>query len=70
MVAITIPTVGYREVFAEKSIALEAWTIFIVVFGVSAAAVAIGSVTGLFVEGEVGRLIGSRRLESRPSMSG
>jgi voltage-gated potassium channel len=41
------------------------WTIVIVVFGVAAAAVALGSATSLFVEGELGRMIGSRKLESR-----
>lgn len=64
MVAITIPTVGYAETVPNDT-ALRLWTVVIIVFGVSSAAVAIGSVTGLFVEGEVGRLIGSRKLESR-----
>jgi len=64
MVAITITTIGYREVVPESS-AFQAWTMVVVIFGVSAAAVAVGSVTGLFVEGEIGRLIGSRKLESR-----
>ncbi len=64
MVAITIPTVGYREAVPRTPL-FEAWTIVIVIFGVTAAAVAVSSVTGLFVGGEVGRLIGSRKLESR-----
>ena len=41
MVAITIPTVGYREVVPETP-PFEAWTILIVMFGVTAAAVEIG----------------------------
>jgi voltage-gated potassium channel len=65
MVAITIPTVGYRDELVPRTPLFEAWTIFVILFGVTAAAVAVSSVTGLFVEGEVGRLIGSRKLESR-----
>lgn len=64
MVAITIPTVGYREVVPE-TFWFELWTIVIVVFGVSAAAIAVSSFTGLIVSGEIGRMIGSRKLESR-----
>ena len=64
MVAITLSTVGLTEVF-PRTPAVQVWTVVIVFFGVTSAAVAIGSLTGLIVEGEIGRLIGSRKLESR-----
>jgi voltage-gated potassium channel len=64
MVAITLATVGYREVVTPTP-AVQVWTVIIIVFGVASAGAAIGSLTGLIVEGEVGRLIGSRKLEAR-----
>lgn len=64
MVVITLSTTGYREVVAPTA-ATEIWTMFILIFGVIAATVAIGSLTALIVEGEVGRLIGRRQLESQ-----
>jgi len=65
MVGITLSTVGYREVVDPTTTAVKIWTLLIIVFGVSSAAMALGSVTGLIVEGEMGRLIGSRKVESR-----
>jgi len=64
MVAITLTTTGYREVVDPTPVTV-AWTMVILIFGVIAAMVAVGSLAGLIVEGEVGRLIGSRQLESR-----
>jgi len=63
-VAITLSTVGYREV-VHTTTASKVWTVLIIVFGVSAATVAISSATGLIVGGEVGRLIGSKKMEAR-----
>jgi len=62
--AITLSTVGYREV-ATPSTGVKIWSIVIIVFGTFAALAALSSLTGLIVSGEVGKLIGSRKLESR-----
>lgn len=64
MVAITVSTVGYHEVIPPTR-AVVIWTIVVIVFGVAAAWASIGSLIGMIVEGEVGRLIGSRKLESK-----
>jgi voltage-gated potassium channel len=64
MVAITLTTVGYREVL-EPTPATVVWTMGILVFGFIAAMVFVGLLIALIVEGEVGRLIGSRQLESQ-----
>lgn len=64
MVAITLSTVGYREV-TDRTPAIEIWTVLIITVGVVATMIALGSVTGMIVGGEVGRMIGGRRLESR-----
>lgn len=64
MVSITLSTVGYREI-GDLSPGQRLWTILIIMLGISIVAVVIGNLTGLIVEGEVGRIIGSRRLESR-----
>lgn len=64
MVATTLFMVGYREVY-ETTPAVMAWTIIFIIFGITAMLVALSSFTGLIVEGEVGRLMGSRKLESR-----
>lgn len=64
MVTITLSTVGYREVVHDSG-AAQTWTILIIVVGGLTVAVAGGSLVGMLVEGEVGRLIGSRKLESR-----
>lgn len=63
-VANTLSTVGAREL-AGQTAATTVWTIFIIIFGVIAAMIAVSSLTALIVQGEVGRLIGSRQLESR-----
>ncbi len=65
MVAITLSTVGYREIGGEPSVTQEFWTIGLVVFGISTVAITFSLMTGVLVEGEIGRLIGSRKLESR-----
>jgi len=62
--ASTISTVGYGEI-PKRTWSMELWSIVIIMFGVTTAAMAISSMTGLIVEGEIGRLIGSRKLESR-----
>jgi len=64
MVAITLTTVGYREVL-EPTPATVVWTMGILAFGFIAAMVFVGLLIALIVEGEVGRLIGSRQLESQ-----
>ena len=64
MVTTTVSTVGYREVFRPTP-AVMIWTIVVIVFGVVAIWTSIGSLIGMIVEGEVGRLIGSRKVESK-----
>jgi len=59
-----LSTVGARELAGQTS-ATTIWTIFIIIFGVIAVMVAVSLLIALIVEGEVGRLIGSRQLESR-----
>jgi len=66
MVLITLSTVGYREI-ETLGAGGEIWTMIIIVFGIFAVVSAFGSLTAMVVEGEVGRLIGSRKLESRIS---
>jgi len=65
MVAITLSTVGYRDDVVTQTPATQAWTMMIIMFGVVAVTVVISSLVGLIVQGEVGRLIGSRKLESK-----
>jgi voltage-gated potassium channel len=62
--AITLSTVGYREV-SEPTYGVKIWTILIIIFGIFAVLAAFTALIALIVEGEVGRLIGSRQLESR-----
>jgi voltage-gated potassium channel len=66
MVLITLSTVGFRETVPMDT-AGEIWTMVIILFGIAAVAASFGSLTAMVVEGEVGRLIGSRKLESRIS---
>ncbi|MHC4795802.1 MAG: potassium channel family protein [Planctomycetota bacterium] len=62
--AITLSTVGYREV-SPPTTGVKLWSIAVIIFGISAVLAAFTSLIALIVEGEVGRLIGSRKLESR-----
>ncbi|UCD28168.1 MAG: NAD-binding protein, partial [Planctomycetota bacterium] len=64
-VVITLSTVGFDEIFYERTREIELWSILIIMFGVSSALVAVGCLTAMIVGGEVDRLIGSRKLESR-----
>jgi voltage-gated potassium channel len=66
LVLITLSTVGFGETF-ELGTAGRLWTGVIIVFGIFAVVSAFGSLTAMVVEGEVGRLIGSRKLEARIS---
>jgi len=65
MVAITLSTVGFRDDIVTTNPRVQAWTMLIIVFGVIATMVVITSLVGLIVQGEVGRLFGSRKLESK-----
>ena len=64
MVVITLGKVGYREVVPVTP-ATMIWTILVILFGAAAAGAAIGSLTSLIVQGDVGRLIGSRKVEAK-----
>ncbi len=64
MTAITLSTVGFREVF-DLSPAGRVWTILVCAFGIGTAFTAFGVVTAMIVSGEVGRLLGSRKLQSQ-----
>ena len=66
MVLITVSMVGFNETI-DLGTAGRAWTCLIILFGIAAVVTAFGSLTAMVVEGEVGRLIGSRKLESRIS---
>ncbi|MBN1491562.1 MAG: potassium channel protein [Phycisphaerae bacterium] len=64
MTAITLSTVGYREVF-PLSRAGEAWTVLIIAFGIGAVFAAFGTVTAMIIGGEIGRMMGSRKLHAQ-----
>jgi voltage-gated potassium channel len=64
MVAISITTVGYREVIPQ-TVPFETWTIIVLLIGVAGMTMSISSVTAMIVEGQLGHLIGSRRVEAR-----
>jgi voltage-gated potassium channel len=64
MTATTLSTVGYREVF-HLGTAGRIWTILIIAFGIGTVFAAFGVVTAMIVSGEVGRLMGSRKLQSQ-----
>jgi voltage-gated potassium channel len=64
MVTITLSTVGYRE-SVRQTPANQAWTMILVMFGSLTAAAVIASLAGVLVTGDIGRLIGSRKLEAR-----
>jgi voltage-gated potassium channel len=61
MVAITVSTVGYREV-GELDQTLKILTIVLIVFGISAAIYTIGGFIQMMTEGEIERALGVRRL--------
>jgi len=64
MVIITISTVGYKEVM-QRSPGTIIWTLIIILFGVSTAMVAVSALASMFIEGEIGRIFGSRKVETR-----
>ncbi len=66
MTATTLSTVGYREVFPLHGTG-RAWTILIIVFGIGTVFAAFGTVTAMIVGGEVGRMLGSRKLHAQIS---
>ncbi|EMI56700.1 potassium channel family protein [Rhodopirellula sallentina] len=61
MVVITISTVGYSE-SSSLSPALQLFTVFVILIGMSAAAYTFGGLIQLLLAGEIDRLIGLRRM--------
>ncbi len=61
MVVVTLSTVGYRET-GPMSAGLEAFTILVIVFGVSAALYILGGFFQMMTEGEINRALGLRRV--------
>ncbi|MEQ8785285.1 MAG: potassium channel protein [Pirellulaceae bacterium] len=61
MVVVTISSVGYGE-RSGQSEAVQVFTIFVIVFGMSAAVYTIGGFLQLITEGEIERLLGVRRM--------
>jgi len=64
MTAITLSTVGFREVF-ELSPAGRFWTVLVIAVGVGAVFAAFGMLTAAVVGGEVGRILGRRKLHDQ-----
>lgn len=64
MTVITLSTVGYREVF-EMGPWGRVWTSLLLAFGIAAVFAAFGLITSMVVSGEVGRLMGIRKLHAR-----
>ncbi len=64
MTAITVSTVGFKEAFPLGS-AGKIWAILVIVFGITAAALAVSSLQALIVGGELRRLMGRRKLQTR-----
>jgi voltage-gated potassium channel len=64
MVTITLSTVGYREVVTPTP-ANQAWTILLILVGSLTVMVLITSLAVLLVGGEVDRLYGGRKMETR-----
>ncbi len=62
MTAITLSTVGYREVI-DLSPRGEAWTIAVITLGVISVSVAFTSLVALFVSGELRAHFGSRKMD-------
>lgn len=61
MVVVTISTVGYSE-NTDASSAMQVTMIFVILFGVSAAAYTCGGFLQLMLEGEVDRALGRRKM--------
>jgi voltage-gated potassium channel len=61
MVVVTLSTVGFRET-GEMSAGLEAFTILVIVFGVSTALYVLGGFFQMMTEGEIDRALGLRRV--------
>ncbi|MBN2474470.1 MAG: NAD-binding protein [Pirellulales bacterium] len=61
MVAITLSTVGYKEVH-ELSPELQFFTVVVIVFGVSTALYIVGGFVQMMAEGEINRALGMRRM--------
>ena len=61
MVVVTLSTVGYRET-GPMSPRLEAFTILVIVFGVSTALYVLGGFFQMMTEGEINRALGLRRV--------
>ena len=63
MVVITLSTVGYEEVIdISDSLALKAFTILVIVVGVSTALYIMGGLLQMMFEGEINRAMGLRRV--------
>ena len=60
MVVITISTVGYKEI-GEMDDVLKAFTIVVIVVGISAVAYTVGGFMQMVAEGEINRALGMRR---------
>jgi len=61
MVVVTLSTVGYRET-GRMTPGLEAFTILVIVFGVSTALYILGGLFQMMTEGEINRALGLRRV--------
>jgi hypothetical protein len=64
MTATTLSTVGFKEVFPLGT-AGRIWTILIIAFGIGTVFTAFGVVTAMIVSGEVGQLLGSRKVQAQ-----
>lgn len=64
MTAITLSTVGYTEVW-ELSPAGRAWTVIVIVLGITTVSIAFTSLITVFVSGEIQFLRGRKKLEAR-----
>jgi voltage-gated potassium channel len=64
MTAITLSTVGYGETVQLDGLG-RMWTILVIVFGIGAVGVAFGMVTAMIVSGDIGRMMGSRKLQAQ-----
>jgi voltage-gated potassium channel len=66
MTVITLSTVGYKEVHMLTPFG-KAFTLFLIISGCGIIAYAVGSLIQLMVEGQLRRLLGRKKLESRIS---
>ncbi len=64
MVAITVSTVGFTEAIPLGP-AGHVWTVIVILLGFTSVMCTLSLLTTMMVEGEIGRLFGSRKLESR-----